>query len=461
MHKVTVSDGRIFYAEDGEFLDRVLKENSFSLEHPCGGKGTCKKCSVLVNGEKVLSCQYEIKNDIWVENIVYTPILTADAGVETGKLTEKMCLCLDIGTTTIALALVALEDGRIVKSVTRNNPQRAFGADVMNRIDYASKKGTEGLKSVLIDEINCMIEEVTTRKIPMLYVAGNTTMLHLFFGVDPSKMGYAPYTPEFLGEKKMLCEKLGIKNVEEVMSLSGISAFVGADIVAGLNFAGMPNEGKYNLLIDLGTNAEVVVYSKEKLFCTAAAAGPCFEGVNISCGMSATEGAIYAFDGECKVVGNVEPKGVCATGLIDSIAEIIRGDVIDETGYMECNEYEIANGVTLTQKDVRAFQLAKSAVYSAVISLMKKAEITFEDIEKAFVAGGFSSKMNVKNAIKTGLLPKEIEEKIYPINNSCLQGLVKYAFEKNDLEKFLKNAEYVDLALDEDFQDLFIENMEF
>ncbi len=465
MHKVTVDGGnskKILWAEDGELLSKLLLENNIAVEHPCGGRGTCKKCTVIVNGESVLSCKYVIKGDTVVGIPIVSSIATASFGEETDCTSEEMCLCLDLGTTTMVLALMQENGGKIVKSVTRNNPQRAFAADVMSRVEYAAKNGTEKLRKILIEELNCMLQELCAYEIDTLYVAGNTVMLHLFFGTDPSGVGRAPYTPVFLEQKNMPAEYLGIKNVGTVISLPGISAFVGADIVAGLGYVGDAEEEKYNFLVDLGTNAEVVLYSKDKLYCTAAAAGPCFEGVNISSGMSATEGAIYSVSGYGhKTIGDCAPKGICATGLIDAMALMLDYEVIDETGFMEEKEFEVAEGVRLTQGDVRQFQLAKSAICSAMEALRKKADIDYDCIDKVFVAGGFSSKMNIGNAVKVGLFQKGLREKICPVNNSCLLGLVKYASTKSDLSHFTKKAEYVDLAADEYFQDLFIENMGF
>ncbi|MBR5535627.1 MAG: DUF4445 domain-containing protein [Clostridia bacterium] len=461
MYKIIIENsGAVYEANDGELLSELLIRYGEMFEHPCSGKGICKKCTLTVDGESVLSCQYKIKSDIVVELPEKEAIATADAGKETGRVTKNMCLCLDIGTTTLHLALVSADEGAIVKSLVHNNPQRALGADVMSRIEYASRNGVYKLQRVLIDEVNQMIDE-TGEKVTTLYVAGNTTMLHTFFGIDPSDMGQAPYTPVFLDKKRMSGEDAGIRNVREVISLPNISAFVGADITAGLNFAEMPCKGKYNFLIDLGTNAEVVLYGNDKLYCTAAAAGPCFEGVNISSGMSATEGAIYSYTGNmCLIIGGGRAKGICATGLIDAIAVMLEEEIIDETGFME-EDFEIKDSVKLTQGDIRQFQLAKSSIYSAVIALLKKAGIDFCDIDKVFVSGGFSSEMNLGNAIRAGLLPEEVRGRFYSVNNSCLGGLVKYACEKNDLDMFLKNAEYVDLASDKNFQELFIENMMF
>lgn len=462
MHNIII-DNTTFQVPDGTILSEVLIKNGKTLPHLCGGRGTCKKCSVYVNGKEELSCQYIVKSDIDVFVPENEDILSETGANESGETTENCCLALDIGTTTLALALISLETNDIIKVVTRTNPQRTFGGDVMTRIERCRKNGVNELQKILIDKINETVSELTSDSIDMMYVAGNTAMLHLFFGIDCSSLGVFPYTPAFLESRKEKGSDLGLKNIENVVSLPCISAFVGADLVAGLNYAQMPTDNKYNLLIDLGTNAEIVLYNSDSLLCTSAAAGPCFEGANITCGMSATDGAVYSYhrDGTFETINNKSPQGICGTGLVDIIAELTENGTIDETGYMECGDFYLANNVKLTQQDIRQFQLAKSAVYSAVSALLKEKAISFEDIGKLFISGGFSAKINIKNAVKVGLLPKELEEKCTPINNSSLLGTVKYAFNKTDLSVYLKNARYIDLSANQFFSDLFIENMEF
>lgn len=456
---------KIIYAQSGEKLSDVLMKNGFSSEHPCGGKGICKKCTVSVNGKNRLSCQYEIESDITVVLPDENNIESVSGAYETRKITKNVCFAFDIGTTTLALALVSLDEGKIIKVITGVNPQRAFGADVMSRIEYCRKNGVTRLHEAIISALNKMLSELLIEydvSAEKLYVSGNTTMLHLFFGVDCSAMGVSPYTPEFLESRKVKAEELLIKNVDEVISLVNISAFVGSDIVAGLNYVGMPQQEKYNILVDLGTNAEIVLYSDNKILCTAAAAGPCFEGANISCGMSAADGAIYSYSSEkTETIGNTPAKGICATGLVDIISELVRNETIDETGYMECEKFQLAEKVFLNQEDVRQFQLAKSAVYSALIALMKIQGVSFCDIEKVYIAGGFSSKLNIANAIAVGLLPLELKSKYITLNNSSLLGTAKFCCEKNDLSVFTSNAEYIDLAADKIFSKLFIDNMIF
>lgn len=459
MHKVIIN-GKTEYAKSGTLLSELLISAKNPVEHICGGKGLCKKCTVSVNGKSVLSCQYKITSDINVITESAGKILSETGAAETGLLTDKLCYVLDIGTTTLALALVATDEKKIIRVITRNNPQRIFGADIMSRIDYCRKNGVNDLQKTLTAEINSMIE-TSAEKAEKLFVSGNTTMLHLFFGSDCSSMGVSPYTPVFLGAKTEKAESIGIKGVQTVISLPCIASFVGADITAGLNYTELPEHGRHSLLIDLGTNAEIVLFSESDALCTAAAAGPCFEGANISCGMSATEGAIYAYSpGAIKTIGNTTAKGVCGTGLIDIIAYYLKAGIIDESGFTE-DDIEILNDIVITQNDIRQYQLAKSAVCSAVQTLMKLKNVNFDDIEKVYISGGFSGKINTENAVITGLFPRQLKDKCTAINNSSLLGTVKYATENNPLDTICKNTCYIDLSCNRTFSELFINNMLF
>lgn len=461
MHKV-IFNGEVLFASHGQLLSGLLISSGKAVEHPCGGMGICRKCNVKVNGENVLSCRYKVESDIVVTVCEDEEIVSVTGAVEAGELSENNCFVLDIGTTTLALALVSLDEKKVISVQTAVNPQRSFGADVISRIEYCRNNGVKPLQLMLIDEINRLINKFNVGENLPLYVSGNTTMLHLFFGVDCSSMGTAPYMPAFLDTQKSKGCELGISGISDVVSLPCVSAFVGADIVAGLNFVGLPEAGKYNLLIDLGTNAEMVLFSADDIVCTAAAAGPCFEGANISCGMSASEGAVYSYaDGKAETIGNAQPKGICGTGLVDIISYLLENDIIDDTGYMDCERYSITDGVFITQEDIRQYQLAKSAVFSAVMTLIELKKIIFADIDKVFISGGFSAKINIASAVKTGLLPCEFKDKCICVNNSSLLGTIKFSTENNDLSAVINKTGYIDLSLNKDFADLFIENMMF
>ena len=457
--EITVN-GRKLLTERGVLLSDVI-----GIEKPCGGHGSCGKCKVIVDGSEELACRYVVTSPIKVEFKEKENIESVTGVGESGRRTERMCLVLDIGTTTLALALVSLDDKRAVRVITATNPQRAFGADVITRIEYCSKNSVDALKAPLVSEINRMIAEIGAEGIGTMYVSANTTMLHTFFGVDCSSIGVAPYTPVFLEGRREQAESLGLRGVREAISLPSVSSFVGADIVAGLNCVEMPEKGKYSLLVDLGTNAEVVLYSSESALATAAAAGPCFEGANIKCGMSATPGAIYAFEikngrADYKTIADEKASGICGTGLIDIISGLLESGDIDDTGYME-EDYALAEGVYLSCEDVRQYQLAKSAVYSAILSLMRTEGVSADDISKMYVSGGFSAHINLSNAVKSGLLPAELEDRAEFLNNSSLLGTIKYACGDSNVDQFVRNTRYVDLSSNAYFTDLFIRNMMF
>lgn len=445
-------------------LSDLLTDAGIFIEHPCAKRGICKKCTVLVDGKEELSCKFIAigNHKVVVNNYVNTVV--NDFGV--APITDNACLCLDIGTTTLALALVSLGDGKIIKTLNDTNPQSAFGADVMSRIQYCKDNGVLPLQNALIEKINTMIFSVlgeeNLEKIEHLYVSGNTTMLHLFLGVDCSAMAASPFTPAFLEAKSIAAQEIGIVGAKNIVTLPNISAFVGADVVAGLNYIGDNLTEKYRLLVDLGTNAEIVLFNKNEYLCTTAAAGPCFEGVNISCGMTARRGAVATFndDGSMYVLGNATATGICATGLIDIIAVLIKKGIIDASGYMQA-DFNVTDSVALSIRDVREFQLAKSAVYSAIMALIKTADTSFENIEGIYVSGGFSDKMNVENAALTGLLPKELISRFFAINNSALLGTVKFATEKNVLKEIINKSRFVDISSSEVFSTLFMENMSF
>ena len=454
-----IVNGKVELVDKGTILSNVL-----NIDKPCGGHGTCGKCKVRVNGKEELACKYVVESNIEVETIQQSTIVSKTGVKEVGRVTKNLSFILDIGTTTLALALVSTDEKQTIKVVTATNPQRVFGADIMTRINYCRQNGITELHSRLINQINAMISQIGFSA-DTLYVAGNTTMLHTFFSEDCSSIGVAPYTPVFLKEREEDASKLGLIGVQKVISVPSIASFVGADIVAGLFFVGMPEEGKYNFLIDLGTNAEIVLYSNKQGVSTAASAGPCFEGANISCGMSATNGAICAYGSNGKnyyyqTIGNKEPSGICGTGLIDVVSELVRNGIIDETGYME-DDYALCDFVYLSRQDVRQYQLAKSAVYSAIIALMKTENVSFADIDNVYISGGFSAKINISNAINTGLIPKEFLNKSVVVNNSSLQGTIKYACYMGDISQFVDMIKYIDLSTNLHFSELFIENINF
>ncbi len=463
MYKVNI-DGKVYEAEENTLLSTLLMAENVSVEHICGGKGICKKCTVSVDGEKQLSCQYKIKSDITVETEGLSPVFAKTGEKSAGELTENLAFCLDLGSTTLALALVSLDKREIIETKTADNPQRLYGADVISRIEYCKREnGLFQLQDAVVNAINELIASFNIDKIPTLFVSGNTTMLHLLLGVSPVSMGEAPYTPVFTEGKEIFADTIGVRGAKKIITLPSIHAFVGADIVAGLNGIPKPPPNKYTLLVDLGTNAEIALYGNGKAVCTSAAAGPCFEGANISQGMSARDGAVSEFGlfGGYKTIGNKPAIGICGTGLVDIVAFLFQNELMDESGFLDCESYEVAPDVFITQKDIRQYQLAKSAVYSGIEAILYSENITYDRIDTLYISGGFSAKININNAVFTRLLPRQLKDKAKAIGNSSLSGTVKYSLEHNNLTEFIDNSTYIDLSNDEFFTTEFINNMEF
>lgn len=462
MHKVTVN-GKPLFCEDGAVLGEVINSSGTALHHPCGKKGICKKCTVTVNGKEELSCQYKVYSDVDVrfsEDIK----IASDSGIElTYDPSSEQCFVLDIGTTTVALALIDKKSGKAVSVITEPNPQRSFGADVISRIEACKKYSVTALRDVLINKINTMLGEFPENTADEIYAAGNTVMLHIFTGESPVSMGTAPYTPVFLEERIFSGEEAGLRDIKTVYTLPGISSFVGADIVAGLNCTEKPEKNKYCILVDLGTNAEIVLFSENRYICTSAAAGPCFEGVGIECGMNAASGAICEYNSALsyRTIENAPARGICATGLIDIIAVLLKNAIIDETGYTETKKFRITGDVFISDKDIRQFQNAKAAVCAGILTLIKASGISCDNIDKVYISGGFASEMNIDNAVITGIIPKELKDKCIALRNTSLAGTIKYACEKKPLAEITDNARYEDLSQNKDFAELFIDNMLF
>lgn len=462
MYKVQIGD-QIYVAAHGERLSELFQRCGIESPHPCAGKGSCKKCLVSVNGKEELSCSYVILGDIEVELqrkekfdiTTYTQSLSVNE--------NELFYALDLGTTTLSLALVD-DRGNKICQANASNPQSVFGGDVISRIAYCQKHGAGFLQSVIIKKINEMTDAIGYQA-EYMYVAGNVTMLHLLLGEDCTSIGHAPYTPRFLDKKELSASELSIKAAKKIIILPSAHSFVGADVIAGLGYLKTPDRGKYSILLDLGTNAELVLFSKERIVCTAAAAGPCFEGANICCGKSAIGGAISSFSfclgkPSFTTIDGGEADGICATGLIDTVAGLLSEKIIDESGYME-EAFYISDKIYLNQGDVRELQLAKSAICSAIEALMSEEGIEYCDIERLYVSGGFSQKLSPISASAIGLIPKQLLGKYVSIGNSSLEGIIRYVTDKTPLDLLSASAKYTDLTQNKVFLARFIENMSF
>ncbi len=442
-------------------LSSALEQMGIFQDKPCGGNGTCKKCLVNANGKAVLSCQTYVGDDTYVE---YTTSKNKIQGLTKGFIPhfEKKPLldhgygmAVDIGTTTVAGYIYAFPECECVKCVAAPNPQATYGADVIARIEHAGKGGLLQLQKAICD---CIVSLADGYPIERYVITGNTSMLHLLTGKDPAGIAVAPYTP-----KSLFGKWYGKAYLPRC-----ISAYVGADITTAILSSGM-REKETSLLVDIGTNGEMVLWHNNVLTCCSTAAGPAFEGAGISHGTHAISGAInqvFIEDGTLKytTIDNQPPIGICGTGLIDAIACMLRLGVIDKTGYME-QDYEIGDShIFITTEDVRQVQLAKSAIRSGIDTLVHSCGIDLNDIDALYLAGGFGSFIHTEHAAILKLIPGELVSKTVVTGNSAGIGAAMILQSEvclSEAEQIAAMAETVELSYSSYFMQKYIENMMF
>jgi uncharacterized 2Fe-2S/4Fe-4S cluster protein (DUF4445 family) len=471
---------------DLSLLD-ILRTNGFDVYAPCGGKGTCGKCKITIQDEgDVISCNYFPDKNIEVilpgddeaNILVHQTEYLEDIPFK--KITDYIShnpvgVAIDIGTTSVVLYFMDLLTGQIEKISSFLNPQKKYGADVISRINYCQEhtSGLSELQESIVTSINretdnfIKTRNLTSSDIEKVIIAGNTTMLHIILGEDPISIAMAPFKPVFIKKqiRKGLSTGLNIGTDATVVTLPGISAFVGADIVAGLAALKVPD--KNYLFIDIGTNGELALVTGNRIITCATAAGPAFEGANISCGMGAVYGAISGFSGqaEYEVLGSSGPRGICGSGLVDIVAYMIMNDLIDETGFLkETFIIHKENNIRVTQQDIREIQLAKSAIFSGITILMKRAGLAFNELGALYLAGGFGNYINIDSALQIGLFPYELKDKIYRIGNSAVMGalqLLKSDEFNEKINEILDMSQYIELSDVDEFTIEFAMNMNF
>ncbi len=412
-------------------------------------------------------------------------------------------IALDIGTTTMVGSLVNLESGEELGSSSMINPQKNYGLDVLTRISYVVEEGEEGLSilhNILIDGINEMITDLCQTNginrswIYEVTVAANTTMLHLLVAEDVRSLGRSPYKPIFTEMKYVGALDIGIKIHDEavVCLLPSVSAFIGSDIVGGVLVADMMGTEESVLFIDIGTNGEMVLSKSGDLFACSCAAGPALEGMNIEYGMRARKGAIedvlITSEGiELKVIGDAEPEGLCGSGILSVVSELIKTRLIKSNGTFiklenlekddEKHDYLKLDGkkrvfhmgslgyeIEVSQKDVRQVQLAKGAILSGVVSLLDESGISVEELDRVVIAGQFGAHLPADRLITTGILPEVVSEKIDYIGNSSKSAAymalmsrgVRQAMKEISLE-----IKYVELSTRDGYDKLFAKCLRF
>lgn len=393
---------------------------------------------------------------------------------------------IDIGTTTIACALVDLEKGKLLETTTCYNSQITYGDDVITRIIYTEEnpQGLTILRKCVVDDVNALVNALLSRhkegRIFYFSLAGNTTMMHIFWGINPEYIRKEPYTPVLNHYPLWKSREAGLFSEPDVpvYTLPSVAGYVGGDIVAGVLVSGMHREEELSLFIDIGTNGEIVIGNSQWLATASTSAGPCFEGSGIKCGMRAVKGAIEAFryfkesdKFKIKVIGGDKPRGICGSGMIDIVSELFSGGVIDRKGRLlkESSKgikifddelgFFIAENCYITQSDIDNIVRAKAAIYAGISTLLKEVGINEKDISKVYIAGGFGEFLNIKKAVKIGMLPNLPEEKFRFLGNASLAGALLCLLSKDlrtEAERIVETMTYIDLSRSKTFMDEYV-----
>lgn len=458
-----------------------LKERDIYIAADCGGAGTCGKCRVYVENEWKQACRTVISGDVTVGIPDAEEAMKVETGIFKGDIpalgtpglrdeersgsqaVSGCAFCIDIGTTTLAAAKVSVETGEILQTATAVNHQRIYGADVVSRIRASIEGHGKKLQQLIAADLQALLQELNYDGKSQIVISGNTAMGHLLAGYDCSGLGSYPFRPV----------DISLQQKGRAVLLPGISAFAGADLVSGICAAGLDRSEKICAMIDLGTNGEMALGNKEKILVTSAAAGPAFEGGNISCGCAGIPGAVSEVRiagrlSHTKTIGGIKPCGICGSGVLDAVSQLLLNGFIDKNGLL--NEeyfddgYPLAEGVIFTQKDIREVQMAKAAVRSGLEILACEYGVRIEDVDTLYLCGGFGQKLRIDSACRIGLIPESLKDKTVAAGNTSLAGAVLFACDsrvKDRMNAVAAGSAEIVLAEKKGFNELYMTNMNF
>ena len=510
-------------------LNCLYKMGFYEVANTCGGRGTCRRCIVKTeNFGDVISCQTRIDENITVhlaEKVVslerddtlkiQSDFLHNVAEVEQNlaRITSStnLGIAIDIGTTTIVMALVNADTGDWLGEEKARNKQNGYGADVISRIDFSNKNGVEVLSEVMQSQLNSMIDnslgdlKLEKQQISVCSIAGNTVMEHFLTSLSPKTIGVAPFNPLSHFGKIVSPQdiQLNLDPETKIYIFPAIAGYVGGDITAGIISSGMYKSDKLNCLLDIGTNGEMVLGSSSNMVSCATAAGPAFEGAEIEQGMLGIPGAVDMVSYHPKssdrpirftTIEDKTPQGFCGSGLLDMLAVGVRSGLIQDSGLIsdrdevaenlkqylaEVNEQKVIlidkeNQIYLTQKDIRKLQTAKGAIAAGLKTLLESENINNREIDTFYLAGGFGSAINVKSLADIGMIPEIFVNKTKVLGNASLTGATMVLTsmtqkapnqdskqQLNYLENIRDICKYIELSTDENFTDNYIDSMFF
>jgi len=514
-------DGKRISIHAGSTLLEAAHTAGIILNSACGGTGACRKCAVLISPEnkQVLACQHTIDSDLTVtvpatSRLFELKILEhgIDRYIEPtmlepgGAAGTVFGLAVDIGTTTVVAKLVDLADGRLIATECDFNPQTVYGDDVVSRITFAqTDEHLIELQRMITECVNKLIAQLCKKtgidpnRIYEMTAVGNTTMTHIFLHLPIIQLGQAPYKAYSLDAHDVPAKKLNIRinpkaNIHTVENIAG---FVGSDTVAAALAVDINLAEQLTLLVDIGTNGELVCGDKDKLFAASCAAGPALEGARISRGSRAVDGAIEAVfinegDIDVDVIGDSSPASICGSGLIDAVAVMLDLGILDSTGRIvdpASSKSESRPAITrriirendqpafvlaftddgrpaviLTQQDIREVQLAKAAIAAGIQLLLRKMTIKENDLQRILLAGAFGNYIRRSSAMRIGLLPDVPEERIHFVGNAASSGARMILLNRTarELAGYLaRKIQYVEIAHEPDFMNIYTNSMIF
>ena len=504
-------------SKQGKTLHQHISDAGIYLDAPCGGKGLCGKCQVRLSpdGEQILACRTKAEGDMDIylpegpETMKIKTAITGNAAKKPNKpdkpnkpnkTKKKLGIAIDIGTTTVVAHLTDTETSERLATASGVNAQRTYGADVISRIQYSTENGHETLTKTIREQLSTMINETCTNSgenandISYITIAANTIMQHIAAGYSPTGMGTVPFNPiSLFGDEHPAWENLPTDKNAKIYYTPAISSYVGGDITAGILASGFEDAPNPAIYLDIGTNGEVVMKTGEKYYCCATAAGPAFEGAEITMGMAAISGAINHVKWDeglqIETIGETAPRGICGSGLIDALAVLLETGAVDESGQLQdpdqikhkisqqIGKVEGKNafwltkpdktkepGVYITAKDIRQLQLAKSAIAAGIETLLHHVGIKKQQVKSFIIAGGFGSYMNRHSAARIGLYPKVFLPVTQTLGNTAGEGAAQALCSKaarEQLENIRNRSEYIELSTNKIFNEQFIEQMSF
>lgn len=474
-YRITVlPDRQVLDARHGETLQAVLRRVGLAVDAPCGGQGTCGKCIVLADGQAVPACRTPVDRDM---TVVLPESKGAPTVVPKNGVRDMWHLAIDLGTTTVVGYLLDAATGKELARCSLPNPQGSYGADVVSRIRWALNGQMDALTGSIRGCLEKLTKELCCRggRLPegleRVCLVGNPAMQQLFLGILPDNLARIPFDPLLKqGRTEDAGAYLALWKGAVLLTVPDISGFVGADTVACILAAELDRREKLTLLVDIGTNGEMVLGSRGGLTACAAAAGPALEGANISCGMRGIPGAIdhvWIENGALchSVIGGEGAAGICGSGLVDAVAAALELGLLDSRGkVLKGDAIFLTDRVKLTQEDIRQVQLAKGAIAAGIELMAARMGKTLSDIDEVLLAGAFGAAMDPDSACRMGLLPRELAGKVTAIGNAAGEGAKLLALDPGLLagaDRIAAETEFMELSAEPSFRRCFARCMRF